>query len=114
MELKDHEKVVIGIFLSHVFSSELIEKIKNTPDISDYYVTGNGYFLTVKHPDLPSERAVYSDPIIIGNSDAIESGFIIFIEDKELTIECYGWGDGLPEDYRDRKINVYLSNKETF
>jgi hypothetical protein len=37
----------------------------------------------------------------------VTCGFIIFIENGRLTIECHPWGDpDVPEDFRDKDVQV--------
>jgi hypothetical protein len=36
----------------------------------------------------------------------LHCGFIIYIENGELTIECHPWGDDVPEDFRDREVEI--------
>ena len=70
-------------------------------------MTGYGYFITIHHPNLPENRIVSHKPLIIGESDGIETSFVVFIENRELTIECHGFGDiKNPGDYRDSNIKV--------
>ena len=45
--------------------------------------------------------------MLIGDSNGIETGFIVFIEDNQITIECHAWGDQeVPRNYRDQKIAI--------
>ncbi|MFK5947959.1 MAG: hypothetical protein QM500_04200 [Methylococcales bacterium] len=107
MELKPHEIRVIEMLVSDVISSETLNIIKRNPNITDYNVTGHGYFLTIVNTDLPIERIVCHTPMIIGECNGVESTFLIFIEEHELTIECAGMSEiEPPEDYRDWDINV--------
>jgi hypothetical protein len=72
-----------------------------------YEYTGSGYFLSVRHATLPKERVVCHEPIVTGSADGITCGFIIFIENGELTIECHSWGDAdIPEAFRDTDVQV--------
>jgi len=81
--------------------------MKTEPHVVEYHATGYGYFLTVKHPSLPSKRNVYDKPMLIGHSGNVETGFIVFVENGELTIECHGWGDVVvPQDYREMDIRI--------
>lgn len=110
MNLKPHEINVIDILLSSIISSDVIESIKTDPDITDFYTTGHGYFLSLTNLELPNHRIVCHEPMIIGESNGIESTFLIFIEEHQLTIECAGMSDTeLPENYREWKINMTCS-----
>jgi capsid portal protein len=105
--LKSHEQIVLDILVSGIIPNDTLKEIKNDPMISEYNVTGNGYFLTMKHQNMPVERKVCDKPMLIGESGGIETGFIVFIENGELTIECHGWGDReIPQDYREFDIQI--------
>ncbi len=69
--------------------------------------TGVGYFLTFRHPDLPGERHVCSQPTIVGEWNGIISGFVAFLDNHELTLECHSWGDdSIPGDYRTMPVHI--------
>ena len=71
--------------------------------------TGSGYFLTVGHPDLPRDRIVSSEPAVIGESDGLTAGSLVFVEDHELTLECHCWGgESLPEGFRDQDVEIKI------
>jgi hypothetical protein len=110
MNLKPHEINVIYILLSGIISSDVIESINTNPNITDFYTTGHGYFLTLTNLELPNERIVCHEPMIIGESNGVESTFLIFIEEHQLTIECAGMSDvEPPEDYRNWDIVISRS-----
>jgi hypothetical protein len=75
------------------------------PESYDY--TGSGYFLRVKHPDLPLDSGALHDPAVVGTSDEIQAGFVVFTGDHELTLECHTWGAvDVPPDFRDRHVLI--------
>ncbi len=107
INLKPHEQKVLDILVSGTIPDDVLKEIKINPTITEYDVTGNGYFLTIKHPSLPIDRIVCDEPMLIGECDGVETGFIVFIENGELTIECHGWGDkDIPKDYRECRIQI--------
>jgi hypothetical protein len=66
-----------------------------------------GYFLTVRHPSLPAGRVVLHDPIVVGQADGVDCGFVVFVEDGELCLECHSWGDApVPIDIRQRLLVI--------
>ena len=106
MKLKPHELRVMDLLVSDVISSNIMNSIKTNPTITDYDITGHGYFITITNSDLPIERIVCHEPMIIGESNGVESTFLIYIEKHELTIECAGIGEiEPPEDYWDINIS---------
>ncbi len=105
--LKPHEQKVLDILVSGTIPDDVLRDIKVNPRIVAYDVTGNGYFLTIEHPSLPMDRIVCDKPMLIGECDGVETGFVVFIQNGGLTIECHGWGDkDVPKNYRDSRIRI--------
>ena len=105
--LKKYEEQVVERLTKDVLPPGLVESIKTEGTISSYDTTGNGYFLTIKHDELPEKRIVCHQPLLIGESEGIQTGFVIFIENHELTLECHGWGDvEIPRTYRERDVQI--------
>jgi len=109
--LKSYEKKVLNLLLSEILSSVQLKELMRNAKLISYKYTGCGYFLTIAHPDLPKERIVCSKPTLIGEVDGIKSGFVIFIENNELTIECHDWGHEItvPEDFRDKNVQIKIA-----
>ena len=108
MLLKKFEFEVIKTLLSN---PDLLELFKNESKdhTTKFEETGYGYFLTIFDSKLPKERAVYDKPFLIGKSEAgDEMGFILFVENHELTIECHGFGGPLPKNLRDKNIHLQV------
>ena len=107
LELREHEKIVLDRLVSGTIAPDLLEELKENARMTDYYAAGYGYFLTIEHAALPAERIVCSEPMVVGENAGIETGFVVFIENRSLTIECYSLGgEEVPRDYRDRHIVV--------
>jgi hypothetical protein len=105
--LREYEKTVVHLLASGVLSPQRLEAVILEGKLVEYDYTGSGYFLTIKHDDLPIERIVCDTPKLTGSADGIVSGFVVFIEDGELTIECHSWGEVVvPEWFRDRDVQV--------
>jgi hypothetical protein len=45
-------------------------------------------------------------PPLSGYWDGVHSGFTIFIQDGELTLECFPYGGEIPSDYRDHRVEI--------
>ncbi len=102
--------IVIDYLASEKIPSRTLAHLKKDSEVTKYDITGNGYFLTISHPNLPVDRMVCSKPKVIGDYDGIQTGFIVFIENRKLTIECHSWGDcEIPSNYRDKAINVKVA-----
>ena len=72
-----------------------------------YEYTGCGYFLTVAHASFPNHRCTLSEPAVVGTAGEVRAGFVLFLGENELTLECHTWGAvDVPEDFRDRPIEI--------
>ena len=95
------------MLVSNQVSSEKLTDIIQNAEFVGYEYTGSGYYLTVRHPNLPKDRIVCSKPIIVGESENIQCGFVVFLENNELTIECHSWGElEIPENFREKSIQL--------
>ncbi len=108
MELfKKFEKKVLNLLASNVLSSDQINDVIYNGELVSYEYTGSGYYLDIRHSNLPKERIVCDKPIVIGEADGIICGFIVFIEDTQLTIECHTWGEiNVFEEFRGKDVQV--------
>jgi hypothetical protein len=76
-----------------------------------YEYSGSGYFLTIAHPSLPAERKVCSQPIVMGRAEGVDCGFLLFIQDGKLLMECHTWGaKDVPEGFRDKDVQVDIAD----
>ena len=104
---KTYETKVIYLLAARALSPRQLEALVSEGGFVGYEYTGSGYFLSVRHASLPGERIVCDRPLLMGKADGIDCGFVIFIEDGRLTIECHSWGEiEVPEDYRERDVQV--------
>ncbi len=86
-----------------------IGAILDEAQLVEFDHAGVGYFLTVSHPELSVERMVSEGPTPYGTAEGVLCGFVAFIENRELTLECYDLAfqdRGMPEDIRERNIEI--------
>ncbi|MBN2591537.1 MAG: hypothetical protein JXA96_16850 [Sedimentisphaerales bacterium] len=108
VKMKDYEKQIVEALLRHAGLEYLIELIFNTTD-EDYKYTGHGYYLTVKNPDLPAWYRVLDTPYISGQTDGVEEvGFLAHMENNKFILECHGYSEGIPKDFRERQIEITI------
>ncbi len=108
---KDYERRVLSLLGPGALSPEQIEAVARESTFVSYEYSGCGYFLTIAHPSLPAERKVCSHPILMGHAEGIDCGFVLFIEDGELTMECHTWGAiDLPDGFREKDVRVEIAN----
>ena len=104
---KGFEEQVLDLLVSKILSKDQITAVKDEGTLIENHHTGCGYFLSVSHPCLPIERIVCHTPMVIGNANEIECSFLVFIENRELTIECATAGiDEIPSNFRDLNVQV--------
>jgi len=81
-------------------------------ELVGYEYSGGGYFLTVKHDLVPKERVVCSATMVVARAEEVEGGYIAFLENDELMLECYTAGAmDVPEGFRDLHVEITQPNK---
>ena len=92
-ELKD-------IFLSSTLENEVLE------------INSAGYFLTIKDPTLPEHRIKLDSPDIRGKLGGIEVGYLAFVKNSELVLECYTYEQEISPQHRELGFvrNTTLTN----
>jgi hypothetical protein len=104
---REFEISAIKLLARHVLTREQIELVSSVPEAARYSYTGCGYFLTVSHPALPEQRATLSAPAVVGTAGEITSGFVVFLGNHQLTLECHTWGAiDVPENFRDMAVSI--------
>lgn len=104
------EREAITLVARGHMSEELLNRVLSAPIATRYEYTGSGYFLTVAEPDLPLERRTLCEPPVAGVVDGVQAGFVAYIGDHELTLECHTWGEiDVPEDFRNRAVQVFAA-----
>jgi hypothetical protein len=79
--LRDYEKTVVNLLASRVLSPEQLDAVIREAALVEYDYTGCGYFLTIKHSNLPTTRMVCDTPKLTGSADGIVSGFVISLKE---------------------------------
>jgi len=109
IKLQPHELELIQILVKgSPFAHEVIDNVINAKVVSLDF-TEVGYFLTLSHPKFPLERYVLNDPYVSGAFENEECGFLIFIENNELMIECHTSQDVLPKSFRANPVALTVS-----
>ena len=104
MELTGFEKTAITLLCESILSKEQLSEVLLAHSIS-YDYTGVGYFIEIEHSHLPNEKMVCDKPSVFGKdpyTKEIECGFIVFLGDGQLTLECHSYDsyEVFPENYR--------------
>lgn len=110
MTLRPFECRAIEILVEGIIPTETLDGILTGSVIADYEYTGCGYFLTLKHPELPSKPLTCHEPPVRGEANGILSGFIVYLGDGVLVLECHTLGEpGVPATYRDQDVQVWAT-----
>ena len=106
---RSFELKVIELLTQEALSQDLRTRLVQEAQFVSLEFTGVGYFLTARHNDLPLQRIVCNAPLVTGEVSGIAVGFIIFLMDRELTIECFSYGESIPENIREFEVPVQIS-----
>jgi hypothetical protein len=105
--VKEFEKKVLEFMTADLFSHADLNKIIRECKFVSCDYTGSGYYLEISHPDLPESRIVCSEPTVMGEAEGMTVGFMIFIENNYLWLECHSWSEKeVPEHFRDYDVSV--------
>jgi hypothetical protein len=102
-EFKPFEKEIVSVLAGDVFSEE--EQAQIFSEGTCWFESDHeaGYFINVKHPLIPDKRNVIDTPNVIAEVGETSVGFVIFIENNELSIDAFPWGEAnVPPDFRER------------
>ena len=104
--MREFEKEVLSLLLAERFPEDQLKRIIHGAEIAEYEYTGSGYFLSIVHPEIPQETSTWDKPIFVGEADRIVCGFIAFIANGRITLECHSWGElEVPENFRSRNVH---------
>ena len=107
---RDFEKNIVRILAQSVLGTDVVDFVIDDAELVAYENSGVGYFLTVRHPRLPTNRIVLTEPSVSGTAGEVVGGYLVFVEDGELMLECYTAGSiDVPSDFRDREVTVTTS-----
>ncbi len=109
---KNFERQVVEILVKpHIPLDQLKIILDTTELVSFKNNAGAGYFITVHHPSVPSKRIVCDKPLVIGKCKNVQCGFVVFLENRELTLECHSWGLlEIPINFRENAVEVEVIN----
>jgi hypothetical protein len=104
---REYEVLALRRLVAPHLGDRVADAIVREARLVKYDHTGVGYFLTVAHPSIPSERLTCDKPIIEGRVNDTSCGFIAFLERGELTLECFTFGhDTVPETIRELDVAI--------
>jgi len=108
MNIEEYERTIIRMLCSDVISNSTLHEVMNHPEKIECKFTGEGYYLDIFHSGLPSERIALDTPGIVGVCQEVEVGFIAFIEENVLCLECYNYSDtrGVPPGIRNETVII--------
>jgi hypothetical protein len=95
-----------------VLGPETTDTIVRDAQLVGFEYSGCGYFLTVKHALVPKNRVVCSATMVVASAGDVDGGYIAFLENGELMLECYTVGAvDVPEGFRDLRVDITQPNK---
>lgn len=109
---QDYEIAALEFLTETVLSRSLRSRLNSEARLIRCDYSGSGYLLTVRHDDLPLERTVCDHPFVTGTVNGLHTGFVVFLQDHELTLDCHTYGEALPDGFRDMDVSVARSEPE--
>jgi len=104
-QFQPFEQDAVRLLVAPILGAATVDVILAEATFVSYEYTGVGYFLTVKHPSIPEPRIVASEPLVIGRAGNTEGGFIAFMSNGEMMLECYSAGtENVPENFREQTV----------
>jgi hypothetical protein len=101
------ELEALRLLLRNAVTPEQMRLVETFSGTATYRYTGSGYFLTISDQNLPIEKATCHVPAVVGNSGTVQCGFVAFLSNHELTLECHTWGpQDIPDDFRDQDVVI--------
>jgi len=97
--MKQFEREIIGELLEMSELKDIPLPDESEPELLDF--SGAGYFLYIKNPLLPKHRVVLDKPDIRGKLAGIDVGYLAFVENSELMLECYSYDQEILPEHRD-------------
>lgn len=105
---REFELQAIRLMAQGVLPEDSLQVLRQAESGVGYEYTGCGYFLTIAHSSLPEERRTLSEPAVVGNAGDIQAGFLVFLGNHALTLECHTWG-AVEVPYNFRELDVAIS-----
>ena len=100
--MKKFERSIIDEFFE---MSELKKIVLSDQDINENVAySGTGYFLTIKDHMLPKRRIVLDKPDTRGKLGGIHVGYLAFVENSELMLECYSYDQEILPKHRNQEF----------
>ena len=110
MQVSSFEKEALVLLCEGMISKSALDQAISSPDSISCEFTGAGYYLEIQHHALPKDRMVCDKPTVLGKYQDQEVGFIAFVQDNRITLECYEYdSNGVPEEIRNEAVQVYAT-----
>lgn len=105
MSFADYEVKAIRATVGDRLDSTALDKVLAAPNVEVEH-TGVGYFATAAHDSLPADRQVFSEVKVVGKFGSDDLGFVVFVENHELVLECFSYGESLPNAVREQNVEI--------
>ena len=105
--LRQFEIEVLRILLAEVLTDDQWAEVEHYSGKVVYEYTGSGYLLTLPLSNLPPAPRTFSEPAVAGEAGPVRCGFVAYLEDGNVVLECHTWGEiDVPEGFRDLNVSV--------
>ena len=94
LKIQDFEREALSVLCAAALPSSTLHAALNKPREIRCKFTGAGYFLEIDHEEIPAGRVVCSEPCVTGLYQGKTVGFVAFVEEGVMTLECHDYGHG--------------------
>jgi hypothetical protein len=98
--MKQFEREIIGELLEMSELKDIVIPEESKSESLEF--SGAGYLLSIKYSILPKYRIVLDKPDIRGKLGGIDVGYLAFVENSELMLECYSYDQEILPKHRDQ------------
>jgi len=111
MKLSTYEIQVIELMLKCKLSIDEWTKFLEGYELVDFEYTGAGYFLKIRACNLNLKEETIHEPIVLGENENFSVGFLLFVDQNEIVMECHSWGEiNPPANVRELGIEIKINN----
>ena len=105
--LRDFELEAIRLMAGGELSEQQLRILEDLESAERYEYTGSGYYLTLRHVSLPAAERTLSTPAVVGEAGDVRCGFVAFLGNSELVLECHTWGEvDVPDNFRELDVSI--------
>ena len=111
MKLNRYEILVLELMLKNKLDKKGLVNFFDDYEIYGFEYTGSGYFLQIRAANFNFKKETINKPILISENAEFNVGFLLFLDQNEIVLECHSWGESNPpENVRDLDLEISIKD----